>query len=72
MGGGGTSSILSPSGVGATPHTSPYTMNAGVRTPSPKPPLSANASIAASLGSKNSSPSKMKALSGNHNPLCSL
>lgn len=69
MGGGGTSSILSPSGVGATPHTLPYTMNAGVRTPSPKPPLSANALIAASLGSKNSSPSKMKALSGNHNPL---
>ncbi|KAI5968840.1 KIC1 [Candida margitis] len=67
--GSGTSSILSPSGVGATPHTPPYTMNAGIRTPSPKPPASTNAQIASGLNSKNNSPSKMKALQGNHNPL---
>lgn len=65
----GASSILSPSAVGATPHTPPYTMGSGVRTPSPKPPSSANGVITSGLNSKSGSPSKMKALQGSHNPL---
>ncbi|KAG5417362.1 KIC1 [Candida metapsilosis] len=66
---GGASSNLAPSSVGATPHTPPYSMNANARTPSPKPPSSTNTLIASGLNSKSGSPSKMKALQTNHDPL---
>ncbi|KAI5960527.1 KIC1 [Candida theae] len=67
--GSGTSSMLSPSTVGATPHTPPYTINSSARTPSPKPPSTTNILNATGLTSKSGSPSKMKALQGNHDPL---
>ncbi|KAL6452320.1 KIC1 Serine/threonine-protein kinase KIC1 [Candida maltosa Xu316] len=50
------------------PHTPPYSNPAVIRTPSPKPPPNAGL-INATTMSKTGSPSKMKALQSNSNPL---
>ncbi|CAI5756488.1 unnamed protein product [Candida verbasci] len=52
-----------------TPHTPPYTGPTIVRTPSPKPPSNQALLVATTLGTKSNSPSKMKALNSNLNPL---
>ncbi|KAK6866568.1 Serine/threonine-protein kinase KIC1 [Candida tropicalis] len=52
----------------ATPHTPPYSTANIVRTPSPKVPSAAGLTNAISV-SKTGSPSKMKALQSNSNPL---
>lgn len=52
----------------ATPHTPPYSTASIVRTPSPKIPSAAGLTNAINV-SKTGSPSKMKALQSNSNPL---
>ncbi|KAI3405713.2 KIC1 [Candida oxycetoniae] len=64
-----TSSALSPSPNGAAPHTPPYTTHNSIRTPSPKPPTSLSLSNLTGGVSKSGSPSKMKVLQNNSNPL---
>ncbi|RCK67419.1 Serine/threonine-protein kinase KIC1 [Candida viswanathii] len=54
--------------AGAAPHTPPYSTASVVRTPSPKVPGTAGLAGAINV-SKTGSPSKMKALQSNSNPL---
>ena len=67
---GHSGSNLSPTPSGPMPHTPPYTNNSNsIRTPSPKPPVSSGLQNLTNIVSKAGSPSKMKALQGNTNPL---